>query len=105
MEANLADLNFTSAERMDIYRRMFLLNRSFHFVLQRLSELSENSIFNRKDLAELKGLTQEVQTEINTVLLSPLHTAELDDWGTFGKVRAAIEKRLKGPLPKQRRKY
>jgi hypothetical protein len=30
-------------------------------------------------------------------LLSPLESLELDDWGIFGKVRSAQEKRLRDP--------
>jgi hypothetical protein len=52
----------------------------------------------------MRGLTQEVQLEINVALLDSLHSVELDDHGQFGKVRIALEKRLKSPLPKRRRK-
>jgi hypothetical protein len=43
------------------------------------------------------GLAQEVQLEINTTLLGPLDSLEHNDWGEFGKVRIAIEKRLRDP--------
>jgi hypothetical protein len=85
---------------MDIYRRIFLLNQSFHFIIERLDELSKIHIFSSPALKEMRGLAQEVQTEINTVLLNPLESAELDDWAQFGKVRSALEKRLRGAEPK-----
>jgi hypothetical protein len=101
----MAGTRLTSGERADVYRRLFLLNRSFHYIVQRLDELAQTNLFNRRDLAELRGLTQEIQLEINTALLDPFHSVEMDDWAQFGKVRIALEKRLKTPLPERRRKH
>ena len=96
----MAGPQFTSGERMEIYRRIFLLNRSFHFIVQQLEELGKTSILNARDLRDMLGLTQEVQLEINTGLLNQLDSIENDDWAQFGKVRIALEKRLKTPLRK-----
>src|SRR5947209_29 len=85
---------FTSGERMALYRSLFLLNRSFHFAVQRLNELA--SLFSPQDLKDMRGLTQEIQLEINHLLLNRLHSAEEHDWTQFGKVRIAMEKRLGG---------
>jgi len=93
---------FTSGERMEVYRRIFLLNRSFHFIVLGLEELGKTSIINARDLRDMLGLTQEVQLEINTGLLNRLDSIENDDWSQFGKVRIALEKRLKTPLRGQR---
>ena len=100
----MAASNFTSGERQDVYRLMFLLNRSFHFIVQRLEELGKTNVMNARDLKDALGLTQEVQLGINTAVLDTLDSVENDDWAQFGKVRIAMEKRLKTPLPEQRRK-
>jgi hypothetical protein len=42
-------------------------------------------------------MPQELQAEINQDLLETMHQTELDDWGRFGKVRQAEEKRLRDP--------
>lgn len=52
----------------------------------------------------MRGLTQEVQFEINYLLFNTLHSSEEQDWAQFGKVRTALEKRLRGPEPKSGRK-
>jgi len=101
----MAGPRLTSGERGNVYRHLFLLNRSFHFIVQRLDELAQTNLFNPRDLAELRGLTQEIQLEINTALPGPFHSIEMDDWAQFGKVRIALEKRLKSPLPERRRKH
>jgi hypothetical protein len=45
----------------------------------------------------VQGYAQELQAEINQELLETMHQTELDDWGRFGKVRQAEEKRLRDP--------
>jgi hypothetical protein len=40
---------------------------------------------------------QELQAEINQELLETMHAMELEDWGRFGKIRQAEEKRLRDP--------
>jgi hypothetical protein len=96
----LAALKFNSRERMDVYRQVFLLNRSFHFIVHRLEELGQIRIFDSRTLKEMRGLAQEVQTEINTALLNPLESVGMNDWTHFGKVRCALEKRLRGSEPR-----
>jgi hypothetical protein len=98
----LGTSNFNSQERMDVYKRLFLLNRSFHFIVQRLGELAP--LFAAQDLKDMLGLTQEVQLEINHLLLGRLESMEERDWAHFGKVRIALEKRLRGTEPKRGKK-
>jgi hypothetical protein len=87
----------TSSERAGVYRLLFLLNRSFDLIVQRLDELSQTGLFSSRDLREMRGLTQEVQLEINTGLLDSFESVEHNDWAQFGKVRIALEKRLRDP--------
>lgn len=92
----MAPLKLNRRERMDVYRRLFLLNGSFSCIVELLEELAQTPIFNARDLREMRGLAQEVQLEINTILLDPLESAEQNDHAQFGKVRMAMEKRLRG---------
>lgn len=94
----MAAPQFTSGERMDVYRHLFLLNRSFHFIVQRLQEVGKSGMMNARDLKDMLGMTQEVQLEINTTLLNPLDSVEHNDHAQFGRVRIALEKKLKKPL-------
>jgi hypothetical protein len=90
-------IRLTSSQRAGVYKQLFLLNRSFDLISQRLDALAQTRIFMVRDIRELRGLAQEVQLEINTTLLGPLDSLEHDDWGEFGKVRIAMEKRLRDP--------
>lgn len=75
--------------------RMAMLNSAFDSVVQRLDELGKAGLLNTRDLKDMLGLTQEVQLEINTTLLNTLESLESDDHAYFGKVRLALEKRLR----------
>src|SRR5215469_12006595 len=93
--AQMAKTHLTSGERLQVYQALFQLNRSFYFIVLRLIELRSFKTFNPKRLAELRGLTQEMQVEINSYLAERLHTIENEDWGSFGKVRVQRDKRQK----------
>jgi hypothetical protein len=92
----MAKQNLTSGERLRIYQLLYHLNRSFHFIVRRLSQAQEFGVWQQRDIGEMLGLTQEVQMEINTLFLNRFITIEDDDLAQFGKVRTAMEKRLRG---------
>jgi hypothetical protein len=93
----MAAPRLSSSERAEVYRLLFLLNRSFDLIVQRLDELNQTGLFTSRDLREMRGVTQEVQLEINNRLLDSFEPVENNDWGHFGKVRIAMEKRLRDP--------
>jgi hypothetical protein len=92
----VSNLKLNSRDRADVYRHLFLLNGSFALIVQLLDELAQSRIFKARYVREMRGLAQEVQLEINTVLLNPLESVELNDWARFGEIRKAMEKRLRG---------
>lgn len=100
----MADPHLTSGERLQVYAAIFRMNRSFHLILCRLFELGNSKTFNSKRLAELRGLTQEMQAEINYYFVENLEGIESKDWFHFGKVRIARDHRLNPERPAFRRK-
>ena len=97
-----AEPELTSGERQDIYLSMFLLNHCFHGIVLRLDELA--GLLGRKNLKDMQGLAQELQTETNHLILSKLESIEESDWAQFGKIRTALERRLREPPSKRKRK-
>jgi hypothetical protein len=95
-----AEPELTSGERQDVYLSMFLLNHCFHGIVLRLDELKR--FFSPQDLRDMLGMTQEIQLEINRTLLDKLESIEESDWEKFGRVRAALERRLKEPPGKRK---
>ena len=69
----MADPHLTSGERAEILRHLFLINRSFHSIVQRISHLESAQKLNAQHFEELRGLTQEVQLHINNRLIEEIH--------------------------------
>jgi len=95
MRCIMAKTHLTSGDRLQVYQALFQVNRSFHFIIWRLTDLRRFRTFNSKTLAELRGLTQEMQVEINNYLLEKMRDVETEDWHSFGKVRVQRGKRKK----------
>jgi hypothetical protein len=91
----MANPYFTSSTRLRVYQLLFLLNRSFHLIVNRLHDTESLGIFEPQDIKEMLGLVQEVQLEINTLVLDPFATIEDRDLAHFGRMRARMENRLK----------
>jgi hypothetical protein len=85
----------TSEQRAHAYRLLFRLNRSFHLIVLRLSEAEALDIITSRDTKDTLGMVQEVQLDCNTAILDRLDYFENEDHGHFGKVRDAMEKRLR----------
>ena len=84
-------------KKLHVYHTLYRLNLSFTNIVIRCRELHDAGIFNAHSTKLFQGYTQELQAEINQELLEMMHATELDDWGRFGKIREAEEKRLRDP--------
>jgi hypothetical protein len=84
-------------KKLLIYHTLYRLNLSFSNIVTHCRTLQETGVFTSKDARLFQGYAQELQAEINQALLDTMHATELDDWGRFGKIRQAEEKRLRDP--------
>ena len=84
-------------KKLLIYHTLYRLNLSFSNIVTHCRTLQETGVFTSKDSRLFQGYAQELQAEMNQELLDTMHTTELDDWGRFGKIRQAEEKRLRDP--------
>jgi hypothetical protein len=84
-------------KKLHIYHTLYRLNLSFSNIVSHCRTLQEDGILTAKSSRLFQGFTQELQAEINQQLLEIMHSTELDDWGRFGKIRQAEEKRLRDP--------
>ncbi|MFL6314720.1 MAG: hypothetical protein ACJ71W_21655 [Terriglobales bacterium] len=79
------------------YRTLYRMNRCFDLITEQLGLLDQAKLLRQGMLKTLRGYTQELQAEINQETLEIMHQDELNDWGRFGKIRQAEEKRLRDP--------
>jgi hypothetical protein len=94
-EATMAALDVT--KKLHVYHILYRLNVSFSNVVTHCGALQEAGSLTAKSSRLFQGYAQELQAEINQQLLETMHSVELDDWGRFGKIRQAEEKRLRDP--------
>jgi hypothetical protein len=83
--------------KLRVYHILYRLNLSFSNIVGHCRALQEAGSFTAKSSKLFQGYAQELQAEINQELLETMHQTELDDWGRFGKIRQAEEKRLRDP--------
>ena len=84
-------------KKLHIYHTLYRLNLSFTNIVRHCRTLQEAGVLTTKSSRVFQGFTQELQAEINQELLEIMHSTELGDWGRFGKIRQAEEKRLRDP--------
>jgi hypothetical protein len=84
-------------KKLLIYHTLYRLNLSFSNIVAHCRTLQEAGAFTSKDARLFQGYAQELQAEMNHELLETMHSIELNDWGRFGKIRQAEEKRLRDP--------
>jgi hypothetical protein len=84
-------------KKLHIYHTLYRLTISFSNIVSHCRTLQEAGVFTAKSTRLFQGYAQELQAEINQELLETMHSAELEDWGRFGKIRQAEEKRLRDP--------
>ena len=84
-------------KKLHVYHTLYRLNLSFSNIVVHCRTLQEAGSVTAKSSRLFQGYAQELQAEINQELLEKMHDAELEDWGRFGKIRLAEEKRLRDP--------
>ena len=85
---------FDVTKKLHIYHTLYRLNLSFAAIVRHCGTLEETRFFRSRFLRDFQGYAQELQAEMNQELLEILHSAELDDWSRYGKVRQARKKNL-----------
>lgn len=92
----MAANNLTSLNKLNSYSLLFNVNRSMRNVCVALHDLEATGLFDAEQLKVYRGLTRELQAQINSELLETLHSMELKEAGRWGKVRLEWEKWLEG---------
>ncbi len=84
------------ANEAEIYRALFKLNAAFVHAALQCRKLNQLGVTNSKASKLFPSFIKELQSEINSEFLGPLHSDEMANWSRHGKVRQRWEKYLKG---------
>jgi hypothetical protein len=88
-------------KKPEIYQILHQLNAAFADAALQCRKLQQVGMFNSKASKLFPSLIMELQSEINSEFLGPLHSAEMANWSRHGKVRQRWEKYLRGSEPKK----
>jgi hypothetical protein len=95
---------FSSEEKLHAYAVLARVNHSFRNVVDNLQNLQESVAFDPAELKLFRGLTQELQAQLNHKLLSTLMQIEEKHAFEFGKMRIAMEHQLNPERPALRKR-
>jgi hypothetical protein len=78
------------------YEALATLNRSFEQIMSALGRLEKIGIIHSDYLQDQEIIASELWAKINCHILAGVTQNETDDRDHFGKMRATIEKRIRG---------
>lgn len=81
-----------NVNRVHAYAALFRMSRNFNSLGESLTSLGKQRILKPKQVATLRALAVELQSDINFHVLEVLHQLEQRDWDRLGKVRIQREK-------------
>jgi hypothetical protein len=91
----MATLDVT--QKTEIYHTLYQLNMAFAEVVLHSRTLQQTGLSNCKASKLFPSFALELQAEINSEFLEPLHDLELNEWSHHGKARQRWEKYLRDP--------
>jgi len=86
-------LHETKAEIFDTWA---VINRAFEQIISALDKLQTLAILRDDYVQDQDTLTNDLWTRINSRILVRINEREADDRNHYGKMRATIERRIRG---------
>jgi hypothetical protein len=94
MEADeLKELHETKA---DVYETWAVINRAFEQIITALDKLQKMGALHEDYVQDQETLTNDLWARINTQIIKKVSEREEDDRNHYGKMRATIERRIRG---------
>ena len=81
--------------KAEIYNVLAALNRGFDLVAESLAILREKKILTTQYAQGQEVAAEELRAGINRKTVEKLNEPEMEDWARLGKMRSAIEAKMK----------
>jgi hypothetical protein len=88
-----AELHETKAE---VFETWAVMNRAFEQIISALDKLQTMGILGEDYAQDQDTLTNDMWTRVNSQILIRVNEREADDRNHYGKMRATIERRIRG---------
>ena len=87
------ELHETKAE---VYETWASINRAFEQIISGLDKLQRKGVLTEDYVQDQDTLTNDLWARINSQLMKDVGLREQDDRNHYGKMRATIERRIRG---------
>ncbi len=88
-----AELHETKAE---VYETWAAINRAFEQIISALDKLQKMGLLSDDYVQDQDTLTNDLWARINSQIMKDVGLREQDDRNHYGKMRATIERRIRG---------
>ena len=89
----LKELHETKA---DVYETWAVINRAFEQIITALEKLEKTGVLKWDDVHKQSTITNDLWAKLNTQIMTDVGRREADDRNHYGKMRATIERRIRG---------
>jgi hypothetical protein len=86
----------TNETKAEIYEALAVINRSFEQVISAMYKLETKGLVSDDFLQDQEIIASELWAKINCHILALVTMQETDDRSHYGKMRATIERRIRG---------
>ena len=87
------ELHETKAE---VYETWAGINRAFEQIISAVGKLHKLGVLSDDYVQDQETITNDLWAKVNTQILKKVSEREEDDRGHYGKMRATIERRIRG---------
>ena len=89
----LKELHETKAE---VFETWAVINRSFEKIITALNKLEKTGVLKWDYMHNQSVITNDLWAKINSHLMAEVGRREADDRNHYGRMRATLERRIKG---------
>lgn len=82
--------------KADIYEGLAVINRAFQQIIGTINKLQAIGVVSEDYVQDQEIIANDLWARINSHLLAKITERELDDRNHYGKMRATMERRIRG---------
>ena len=82
--------------KAEVYETWAVINRAFEQIITALDKMEKKGVLNGDYVQDQSIITNDLWAKINCQILTNVNTRELDDRNHYGKMRATLERRIRG---------
>ena len=82
--------------KAEVYETWGMINRAFEQIISALNKLQKMGVLSDDYVTDQDTITNDLWAKVNTQILKKVSEREEDDRNHYGKMRATIERRIRG---------